>query len=51
MTHTSEIPEPTYDISARWGWLVIDHRMMQPKLRTLSYYYTIPLVKRKPRDA
>lgn len=48
MTHTSEI-SPVYVITTRWGWRFVNHRALQG--RPMSYYYTIPLVKRKPHDA
>lgn len=51
MTHTSETHPPTYCTNTRWGRVVIDYRPCWVNYRPMSYYYTIPLVKRKPRDA
>jgi hypothetical protein len=49
MTHTSEISRPTAAALARLG--IIDPRTCWFNCRPMSYYYTVPLVKRKPHDA
>ena len=51
MTHTSETHPPTYVTTTLIGWGFVDNRPCWVNYRPMSYYYTVPLVKRKPRDA
>ena len=51
MTHTSETTRPTDAAAALARLGIIDPRTCWFNYRPMSYYYTVPLVKRKPHDA